>query len=173
MCAAQRRAPAWLAAATSSSGGSRCVGVHGAAVLCPCRHVCRADEVTSSTPQQHAITAGTHLAADGVLVGKQRHGLHLIPLVLHSHCGLHSAARCRRRRGPQLQLHRAGRGAHQPAKQLVLRVTEKMQGIERGCAETGAGARRHLDCAQPPSQPPLLNAAAGGMGARHGACLPS
>lgn len=67
------------------------------------------------------LRPSTHLAADGVLVGKQRHGLHLIPLVLHSHRWLHTTGCCRRSRRPQLQLHRAGGGAHQPAKQLVLR----------------------------------------------------
>lgn len=63
--------------------------------------------------------APAHLSRDGVLAGKQRQRLHLLPLVLQADGGRHA----RRRRGatrPHLQLHRADSAAHQAPKQLVL-----------------------------------------------------
>ena len=63
-----------------------------------------------------------HLARNRVLGAEQRHGLHLLPPVFDRHGRLRLAAAAAAAAGrPQLQLHRAGRGAAQRAKELVLR----------------------------------------------------
>lgn len=108
----------------------------------------KAWQLAAAVPPTTAAPS-THLAADGVFGAKERHRLDLIPPILHSNSLLLPARRCSAR--PQLQLHRAGRRAHQAAEQLVLQGRGRcgVRFAEAARCSQAAATHRHHAAAAP------------------------